>query len=47
MKGLNRFERFWRPVFGYAVSLTWVLHMLTVCYVVWVIILAPRKLLWL
>ncbi len=34
-KGLNRFERFWRPVFGYAVSLTWVLHMLTVCYVVW------------
>lgn len=34
-KGLSRFERFWRPVFGYAVSLTWVLHMLTVCYVVW------------
>lgn len=29
------FERFWRPVFGYAVSLTWVLHMLTICYVVW------------
>ena len=33
--GLSRFERLWRPTFGYAVSLTWVLHMLTVCYVVW------------
>jgi len=31
----GRFERLWRPVFGYAVSLTWVLHMLTVCHVVW------------
>ena len=29
------FERFWRPLFGYAVSLTWVLHMLTICWVVW------------
>ena len=33
--GLCRFERFWRPAFGYAVSLTWVLHMVTICYVVW------------
>lgn len=29
------FERFWRPLFGYAVSLTWILHMLTICWVVW------------
>ena len=31
----GRFERFWRPLFGYAVSVTWVLHMLTICRVVW------------
>jgi len=33
--GKSRFERWWRPLFGYAVSLTWVLHMLTLCRVVW------------
>lgn len=35
ISGLSCFERFWRPAFGYAVSLTWMMHMLTVCYVVW------------
>lgn len=28
------FERFWRPVFGYCVSLAWLCHMLTICYVI-------------
>lgn len=31
----GRFESFWRPLFGYAVSVTWVMHMLTICLVVW------------
>lgn len=35
LSGLSCFERFWRPTFGYAVSLTWIMHMLTICYAVW------------
>lgn len=26
------FERFWRPLFGYCVSLTWVAYIFTVCW---------------
>ncbi len=26
------FERFWRPMFGYCVSLTWVAYIFTVCW---------------
>lgn len=31
---ISWFERFWRPVFGYCVSLAWFCHMLTICYVI-------------
>lgn len=33
-KQTSMFERFWRPVFGYCVSLAWLCHMLTICYVI-------------
>lgn len=30
----DRFVRFWRPAFGYAVAIAWLLNMGTICYVV-------------
>ncbi len=30
----DRFVRFWRPCFGYAVSISWVATMLTICYLI-------------
>ena len=34
LESSDRFVRFWRPFFGYSVSLTWCAMMLTVCYVI-------------
>lgn len=30
----DRFVRFWRPAFGYSVAFSWLMNMLTICYVV-------------
>ncbi|MGN0913305.1 MAG: hypothetical protein ACI4OW_00245 [Alphaproteobacteria bacterium] len=31
-EGRSLLERFWRPLFGYCVSLTWVAYILTICW---------------
>lgn len=31
-EGQSRFERLWRPLFGYCVSLTWVAYIFTICW---------------
>ena len=31
----DKFERYWRPLFGYIISLSWLMHMSTMCWVVW------------
>jgi hypothetical protein len=30
----SNFVKFWRPCFGYAVSIAWLLNMFTICYVI-------------
>ncbi len=30
--GQSGFERLWRPLFGYCVSLTWVVYIFTICW---------------
>ena len=30
----DKFVRFWRPAFGYSVAITWLISMLTICYVI-------------
>ena len=34
LESTDRFVRFWRPFFGYSVSITWFAMMLTICYVI-------------
>lgn len=34
LRSEDRFVRFWRPAFGYSVALSWLLCMLTLCYVI-------------
>ena len=35
MNADSKFIRFWRPFFGYSVSIAWLLNMFTICYVIW------------
>lgn len=34
LRSEDKFVRFWRPAFGYAVSIAWMMVMITICYVI-------------